>query len=83
MKCKHGTKNGFANAQILAIAGGIVSVISVFLPWYSAKASGLASSISVNGLGSLSGSGLLLGLLSGKSELGIPGIGVLALGSQP
>jgi len=69
-----GTKNGFSKAQILAIAGGIVSIISVFLPWFSAKASaiGMTSSISVNGLGSVSGSGLLLGLLSAKAA-GIPG----------
>jgi hypothetical protein len=32
-----GTKNGFSKAQILSIAGGIVSIISVFLPWFSAK----------------------------------------------
>lgn len=77
-----GTKNGFSNAQILAIAGGIVSIISVFLPWFSAKASalGMTSSISVNGLGSVSGSGLLLGLLSGKGTWEFQGIGVLALG---
>lgn len=77
-----GTKNGFGNAQILAIAGGIASIISVFLPWYSAKASalGAASSIAVNGLGSISGSGLLLGLLSGKADWEFQGIGVLVLG---
>jgi len=36
--------------------GGIASIISVFLPWFSAKASalGMTSSISVNGLGSVS-----------------------------
>jgi lipoprotein signal peptidase len=75
-------KNGFSNAQIIAIAGGIVSIISVFLPWFSAKASaiGMTSSISVNGLGSVSGSGLLLGLLSGKASWEFQGIGVLALG---
>ena len=77
-----GTKNGFSKAQILAIVGGIVSIISVFLPWFSAKASaiGMTSSISVNGLGSVSGSGLLLGLLSGKGSWEFQGIGVLALG---
>jgi lipoprotein signal peptidase len=77
-----GTKNGFSKAQILAIAGGVVSIISVFLPWFSAKASalGMTSSISVNGLGSVSGSGLLLGLLSGKGTWEFQGIGVLALG---
>jgi lipoprotein signal peptidase len=77
-----GTKNGFSNAQILAIVGGIISIISVFLPWFSAKASalGMISSISVNGLGSVSGSGLLLGLLSGKGSWEFQGIGILALG---
>jgi len=77
-----GKKNGFTNAQILAIVGGIVSIISIFLPWFSAKASaiGMTSSISVNGLGSVSGSGLLLGLLSGRANWEFQGIGVLALG---
>jgi hypothetical protein len=75
-----GTKNGFGNAQILAFAGGILSIISVFLPWYSAEASTMASSISVNGLGSISGSGLLLGLWSEKASWEFQGLGVLALG---
>ncbi|VVB51718.1 Uncharacterised protein [uncultured archaeon] len=77
-----GTKNGFGNAQILALAGGIVSIISVFLPWYSAKASmfGVASSISVNGLGSISGNGLLLGLWRENATWEFQGLGVLALG---
>lgn len=77
-----GTKNGFSNAQILAGIGGIASIGSVFLPWFSAKASaiGMTSSISVNGLGSVSGSGLLLGLLSGKANWEFQGVGVLALG---
>lgn len=77
-----GTKNGYRNAEILAIVGGIISIVSVFLPWFSAKASalGVTSSISVNGLGSISGSGILLGLLSGKANWEFQGIGVLALG---
>ncbi|HEX7627383.1 MAG TPA: hypothetical protein VF354_00485 [Candidatus Methanoperedens sp.] len=76
------TKNGFGNAQILALSGGIVSIISVFLPWYSAKGSalGMASSISVNGLGWISGNGLLLGLWSEKASWEFQGLGVLALG---
>ncbi len=76
------TKKGFGNAQILALSGGIVSIISVFLPWYSAKASvlGIASSISVNGLGWISGNGLLLGLWSEKASWEFQGPGVLALG---
>src|SRR5450756_1683372 len=40
----------------------------------------MTSSIDVNGLGSISGSGLLLGLLSGKASWEFQGIGVLALG---
>ncbi len=77
-----GTKNGLGNAEILAVVGGIVSIISVFLPWFSAKASalGMESSISVDGLGSIRGSGILLGMLSGKSNWEFQGIGVLALG---
>jgi hypothetical protein len=75
-----GTKNGFSNAQILAFAGGIISVISVFLPWYNAQASAMSSSISVNGLGSISGSGLLLGLWSEKASWEFQGLGILALG---
>lgn len=79
-----GTKNNLENSHILTIVGGIISVISVFLPWYSANASagaiGLASSISVNGLGWKSGSGMLLGLVSGKVDWDFQGVGVLALG---
>ncbi len=79
-----GTKNNFEKSQILTMVGGMISVISVFLPWYSASASagalGLSSSISVNGLGWKSGSGMLLGLVSGKVDWDFQGIGVLALG---
>ncbi len=77
-----GIKIGFGNAEIIAIIGGIVSIISVFLPWFSARASalGVESGISVNGLGSISGSGILLGMLSGKANWEFQGIGVLALG---
>jgi len=73
-----GTKNGFGNAQILAIAGELSLSSASFYRGYSAKASGVASSISVNGLGSISGSGLLLGLLSGNASWEFQGIGVLA-----
>ena len=77
-----GTKNGIVNGNTLTIAGGLLSILSVFLPWYSASASaaGMTSSISVNGLGWKSGSGLLLGLVSGKVDWDFQGIGVLALG---
>jgi len=40
----------------------------------------MSSSISVNGLGSISGSGLLLGLWSEKASWEFQGFGVLALG---
>jgi len=40
----------------------------------------MTSSISVNGLGSVSGSGLLLGLWSSKASWEFQGIGVLVLG---
>jgi lipoprotein signal peptidase len=40
----------------------------------------MTSSISVNGLGSVSGSGILIGLLSGKGSWEFQGIGVIALG---
>jgi hypothetical protein len=79
-----GTKNNFEKSQILTMVGGMISVISVFLPWYSASASagalGLASSVSVNGLGWVNGSGILLGLVGGKADWDFQGIGVLALG---
>lgn len=75
-----GTKNGAKNAQLLGIAGGIASIISVFLPWYSANSSGMNSSLSVNGLASISGNGLLLGLWSEKAAWEFQGIGVIALG---
>ncbi|MCX9011933.1 MAG: hypothetical protein OIN66_12520 [Candidatus Methanoperedens sp.] len=77
-----GAKNGIVNGNILTIAGGMLSILSVFLPWYSASASaaGVTSSISVNGLGWKSGSGILLMLVSGKVDWDFQGIGVLALG---
>ncbi len=79
-----GPKNSLTNGQILTIVGGIISIISVVLPWYSASASapgiGLTSDMSVNGLGWKSGSGVLLGLVSGKVDWAFQGIGVFALG---
>lgn len=79
-----GTKNGFANGQMLTVVGGIVSVISVFLPWFYAtardNAAAVTSSISVNGLGSVSGDGVLLGLVGSKVDWEFQGLGVLALG---
>ncbi|MBU3966617.1 MAG: hypothetical protein KKG76_04455 [Euryarchaeota archaeon] len=57
-------KNILTDGKNLGIAGGIISIISVFLPWYFASASagmlGLSSSISVNGLGWKSGEGVIL-----------------------
>lgn len=77
-------KNGIANSQVLTIAGGLISIISVFLPWFSASAtaaaSGEVSTLSVNGLGTINGSGMLLGLVSEKIGWEFQGIGVLALG---
>ena len=76
------SKNIFTDARNLGISGGLLSIISVFLPWYSASASamGFISSISVNGLGWKSGEGMLLGLVSGNANYEFQGIGVLALG---
>ncbi len=76
------SKNIITDGRNLCIAGGFLSVISVFLPWYSAKASalGMTSSISVNGLGWKSGEGMLLGLVSGNADWEFQGIGVLGLG---
>ncbi len=78
------TKNGLIKGQVLAMAGGIISIIGVFLPWYSASMSassiGFASGISVNGLGWKSGEGVLLGMIGGDINWQFQGIGVLALG---
>ena len=76
-----GTNNNFGKSQMLTIAGGIVSIVSVFLPWFSASTSmlGRTSSMSVNGLGWKSGNDIL-GLLGGKMDWQFQGIGVLALG---
>ncbi len=77
-------KNSIAKSQVLTIAGGLISMISVFLPWFGARAtaaaSGEVSTLSVNGLGTINGSGMLLGLVSGKIGWEFQGIGVLALG---
>ena len=43
----------------------------------------MSSSISVNGLGSISGSGLLLGLWGEKARWEFQGVGVLAPGNFP
>lgn len=76
-----GAKNNLTNGQILTIAGGMISIISVFLPWFSASTSllGKTSSMSVNGLGWKTGNDLL-GLLGGKMDWEFQGIGVFALG---
>jgi len=77
-----GAKNVLTKSQLFSITGSIVSIISVFLPWFSASAVSMdgTSGISVNGLGSLSGSGLLLGLVGSKVDWEFQGIGILALG---
>ena len=78
------SKNILTDGRNLGIAGGILSIISVFLPWYSASATagmlGLSSTFSVNGLGWKNGEGLLMGLASGTANWEFQGIGVLALG---
>ncbi len=78
------SKNILTDGRNLGIAGGILSIISVFLPWYSASASagilGLSSSFSVNGLGWKNGEGPLMGLSSGTINWDFQGLGVLALG---
>ena len=73
-----GTKKGFSSGQILTTMGGIISIISIFLPWFHATSA--TSSLSVNGLFSASGSGMLLGLVGENSNWGFQGLGVLALG---
>lgn len=75
-----GTKNGFGNAQLLGIIGGLASIISVFLPWYRANSNGMMSSISVNGLASISGNGILLGLWGKNANWEFQGMGIIALG---
>jgi hypothetical protein len=78
------SKNILTDGRNLGIAGGILSIISVFLPWYSASASagmlGLSSSFSVNGLGWKNGEGPLMGIASGPINWDFQGLGVLALG---
>ena len=78
------SKNILTDGKNLGIAGGILSIVSVFLPWFSGSGSmgilGLSSSISVNGLGWKNGEGLLMGLFSGNANWGLFGMAVLALG---
>ena len=78
------SKNIFTDGKNLGIAGGIISILSVFLPWFSGSGSmgilGLSSSISVNGLGWKNGEGLLMGLFTGNANWGLFGMAVLALG---
>lgn len=77
------SKNFLTDGKNLGIAGGILSIISVFLPWYSASASaGMlgTSSISVNGMGWKTGDGLLMGLVTGNVNWQFQGLVVLALG---
>jgi hypothetical protein len=78
------SKNILTDGKNLGIAGGILSIVSVFLPWFSGSGSlgilGLSSSISVNGLGWKNGEGLLMGLFTGNANWGLFGVAVLALG---
>jgi len=77
-----GAKNVFpdnlSKGQILAIVGGIISILSVFLPWFSATSK--TSTLSVNGLFSVSGNGMLMGLVGQNSNWEFQGAGVLVLG---
>lgn len=78
------SKNILTDGKYPGIAGGLLSVVSVFLPWFSGSGSagilGLSSSISVNGLGWKKGEGLLLGLFTGNANWGLFGVAILALG---
>lgn len=69
-------------ALISGLGGGVLSIISVFLPWFSATGSGSGevSSININGLGSVSGSGMMLNLVGSEINWEFQGFGVLALG---
>ncbi len=71
------TKN-LSKGQIFVIIGGIISIISVFLPWFGVTSK--TSTLSVNGLFSISGNGMLMGLVSRNSNWEFQGAGVLALG---
>jgi hypothetical protein len=71
-------KNNFSKGQILAIIGGIISIISVFLPWFSITSK--TSTLSVNGLFFVSGNGMLMGLVGQNSNWEFQGAGVLVLG---
>ncbi len=75
------TENSLSKGQVLAISGGIVSIVSVFLPWYSASAvlGEVVSSLSINGMGWKSGVDPL-GVTGGIVNWEFQGIGVLALG---
>jgi len=71
-------KNEIGKAQVLTIFGAVISIVSVFLPWFGAASE--TSSITVNGLFSVNGKGMLLGLVGGNANWEFQGIGVLALG---
>lgn len=75
------TEKSLSKGQILAITGGIISIVSVFLPWYSASAihGAEVSSLSINGMGWKSGIDAL-GITGDIVNWEFQGIGVLALG---
>jgi hypothetical protein len=68
----------------IVLIGGILSILSVFLPWFSASGTAIGSTststLSVNGLAWKSGNGMLLGLIPNNFNWEFQGIGVLALG---
>ena len=70
------------SARISGLGGGVLSIIGAFLPWFSATGSGSGevSGININGLGSVSGSGMMLSLVGSEVNWEFQGVGVLALG---
>lgn len=71
------------SALISGLGGGVLSIIGAILPWFRATGStggDVTSSINVNGLGSVSGNGIMLKLAGGEVNWEFQGIGVLALG---
>ena len=70
------------SARISGLGGGVLSIIGAFLPWFSATGSGggEVSDININGLGSVSGNGMMLSLVGSEVNWEFQGVGVLALG---
>jgi hypothetical protein len=73
------TEKSVSRGQILTIAGGFLSIASVFLTWFGVSSSD-GSILSVNGLAWKSGSGLVFGIISENFNWQFQGLGVLILG---